>query len=59
MNIDILNRLISDESGSTAIDYALIATLVSVGAIVGYSAFASSAGNVWTYAAETILAALN
>ncbi|MFT4979578.1 MAG: pilus assembly protein Flp/PilA [Myxococcota bacterium] len=53
-----LLSLISDERGSTAIDYALIAAVVSVGAILGYAAFANSAGNVWTFASDTILAAL-
>lgn len=59
MTTDILRRLIQDDCGSTAIDYAVIASLVSVGAILGYIAFANSASNVWTFASDTILAALN
>ena len=51
-------RLIEDEEASTAIDYALIAALVSVGAIAGYIAFAEGAANIWTYASDTILAAI-
>lgn len=53
-----LAALLHDESGATSIEYALIATLVSVGALVGYTTFAQSAGNVWTYASATILAAI-
>ena len=58
MMIPLIQRLIEDEDGSTAIDYAVIAALVSVGAIAGCFAFAGSAGNIWAYASETILAAI-
>jgi Flp pilus assembly pilin Flp len=57
--IPVLYRLIDDEAGSTAIDYALIASLVSVGALAGYITFGKSAGKIWTYASETILAAIS
>ena len=55
----LLSALILDEQGATAIEYALIATLVSVGAIVAYVSFAQSVGNVWTYASDTIIAAIS
>ena len=58
MKMPIVQRLIEDEEASTAIDYALIAALVSVGAIAGYIAFAEGAANIWTYASDTILAAI-
>ncbi len=55
----LMQTLIEDERGSTSIEYALIATLVSVGIIVALVAFAASAGRVWNYASTTITAALN
>lgn len=53
-----LQRLLADESGSTAIQYALIATLVSIGIIAGLTAFAGSASDLWNGIATTILGAL-
>ena len=54
-----LTELWNDEAASTGMEYALIASLVSVGIIAGLVAFAGSAVNVWTYASTAITAALN
>lgn len=54
-----LQHLIADENASTGMEYALIASLVSVGIIAGLVAFADSASNVWNYAATAITSALN
>jgi len=37
----LLDRLLRDESGATAIEYGLIAALIAVAAIVGMSAVGS------------------
>jgi len=42
MLIDTLRALVRDESGATAIEYGLIAELVSVAAIAALSAMGSS-----------------
>ncbi len=54
-----ITDLLADESASTGIEYALIATLVSVGIVVALITFADSASNVWNYAATAITGALN
>lgn len=38
----IINALVRDERGATSIEYALIATLVSIGCIAGLMNFAES-----------------
>lgn len=54
-----LTDLLNDEAASTGMEYALIASLVSVGIIAGLMAFAGSASNVWNYASTAITSALN
>jgi pilus assembly protein Flp/PilA len=54
-----LKHLLTDEQGSTGMEYALIASLVSVGIVVALIAFAGSASNIWNYAATAITTALN
>lgn len=54
----ILLRLITEEDGSSAMEYGLIASLISVGAIAGYVALSGSASAVWTYASTAITSAL-
>ncbi len=39
---DVFSRLVTDESGATAIEYGLIASLVSVAGIVALEAMGSS-----------------
>ena len=54
----LLTRLSTDETGSSSMEYALIASLVSIAGIAGYVTFSNSANTVWTYAANAITAAL-
>ncbi|MGV8955871.1 MAG: Flp family type IVb pilin, partial [Cypionkella sp.] len=41
-------RFAQDESGATAIEYGLIAALISVGIIVAVTALGNSLGNTFT-----------
>ncbi|HEX6980596.1 MAG TPA: Flp family type IVb pilin [Alphaproteobacteria bacterium] len=43
----LFNRLLRDESGATAIEYGLIAALVSVAAIVALQAMGTSLTNIF------------
>jgi len=45
---DIFCAYTSDESGATAIEYALIATLIAVGIITGASAVSGSINEMFT-----------
>jgi len=54
-----LKKLLTDERASTGMEYALIASLVSVGIIAALIAFADSASNIWDYASTAITSALN
>ncbi|MGJ3231384.1 MAG: Flp family type IVb pilin [Oceanicaulis sp.] len=42
-----LSRVLADQRGSTAIEYALIAALLSVVVITGIAAFGSAQGGLW------------
>ena len=48
MKIEILKNLIEDESGATAIEYGLIAALVSVAAIAALTAMGGSLTTMFT-----------
>lgn len=43
----VLKKLIDDESGATAIEYSLIATLIATAIIGGAGAFGTSLGDMW------------
>ena len=45
---DVMHNLITDESGATAIEYGLIAALVSVAAITALTAMGSSLVTIFT-----------
>jgi pilus assembly protein Flp/PilA len=45
--MDLLRRFLDDESGATAIEYSLIATLVSLAAIVGVGKAATALRDYW------------
>ncbi|MGV8833572.1 MAG: Flp family type IVb pilin [Devosia sp.] len=45
--MNLFARFAQDESGATAIEYGLIAALISVGIIVAVSALGSSLGNTF------------
>jgi Flp pilus assembly pilin Flp len=40
--------------GATSIEYALIATVVSIGIIAGVSLFATSVSDLWFHTASTV-----
>ncbi len=44
---NLLTKFKNDESGATAIEYGLIAALISVGIIVAVTALGNSLGNVF------------
>lgn len=45
---EILNRLLSDESGQDLIEYALVAGLIGLGVVSAASGVATSIGNSFT-----------
>lgn len=52
-----LRRMIVDETGATAIEYGLIAALISVALIAGFSALSTSVQGVFETVTATITAA--
>ena len=50
----MLKRFIQDESGATAIEYGLIAALISVSLIAGYSAISSDLETQFTNTASEL-----
>ena len=44
----LLRRLRADQSGATAIEYALIAALIAIAAISGISMLGGGTGGMWT-----------
>jgi pilus assembly protein Flp/PilA len=45
--MNLLNKFVNDESGATAIEYGLIAALISVGIILAATALGGSLGNLF------------
>ena len=43
----LIGRFLRNESGATAIEYGLIATLISMALFVGFGSFADSLGGLW------------
>jgi pilus assembly protein Flp/PilA len=43
----VLKKFWNDRSGATAIEYALIGSLIAVAVIGGFSALASAVSNLW------------
>ncbi len=58
MRIDILNKIRKDESGATAIEYGLIAALVSVAAIGALTAMGNSLNQMFTTVSGALTAAV-
>jgi pilus assembly protein Flp/PilA len=52
----IINRFASDESGATAIEYGLIATLIAVAIIAGAMALGTRLNEVFNGLADTMAA---
>ncbi len=55
--MQLINRLINDESGATAIEYGLIAGLVAVAIIAALTALGDSLNNLFSGVAGTVDAA--
>ncbi len=58
MRIDILKKIRKDESGATAIEYGLIAALVSVAAIGALTAMGNSLNQMFTTVSGALTAAV-
>jgi len=52
--MNIFARFAQDESGATAIEYGLIAALISVGIIVAASALGTNLGNLFNGISDTL-----
>ena len=52
--MNVIARLIKDESGATAIEYGLIAGLVAVAIIAALSALGTSLSDLFDYVATTV-----
>ncbi len=58
MRIDILKKIRKDESGATAIEYGLIAALVSVAAIGALTAMGTSMQTIYTTVSTALAGAV-
>ncbi len=58
MRINILKKICKDESGATAIEYGLIAALVSVAAIGALTAMGNSLNQMFTTVSGALTAAV-
>jgi pilus assembly protein Flp/PilA len=47
--MNLVNRILKDESGATAIEYGLIAALVSIAAITAMGALGNSLSNTFNF----------
>ena len=57
--LKLIKRFIADESGATAIEYGLIAALVSVAAITALTAMGSSLQTIFTNVSTTLQGAVS
>ena len=55
--LGMLKKYLQDVSGATAIEYGLIAALISVSIIAGYSAIGGSLNEKWGQTATTLKSA--
>ena len=54
MNLSFFNRLVRDEQGQDLIEYALLATFVSLVAIVGATALGNALNNWYSTVATNV-----
>ncbi len=47
--MQLINRILKDEAGATAIEYGLMAALISVAAITAMGALGNSLSNTFNY----------
>lgn len=52
--VSVIKRFVQDESGATAIEYGLIAALVSVAAILALQSLGSSLNQMFTRVSGTL-----
>ncbi len=57
--INVIRSVLRDESGATAIEYGLIAALVSVAAIGALTAMGGSLEQIFTSVSETLQSAVD
>ena len=50
-----INRLLQDESGATAIEYGLIASLVVIAVIGSMNLFAGETIDMWNYVSDSMV----
>ncbi|MGI4828340.1 MAG: Flp family type IVb pilin [Janthinobacterium lividum] len=50
----VFSTLIQDESGQDLIEYALVAALIGLGAVVSMRSFAGTIGNAFTSVGNTL-----
>lgn len=55
---DVLYNFLEREDGATAIEYGLLASLIALGALGGFSTLGGAVANMWNGAMGTISAAL-
>jgi pilus assembly protein Flp/PilA len=58
MKFETLKNLLNDESGATAIEYGLIAALVSVAAITALTAMGTSLNAMFTAVSDALTGAV-
>lgn len=49
MTMKLINRILKDEAGATAIEYGLIAALIAVAAITAMGSLGNSLSNTFTF----------
>jgi len=54
----LARRLSADERGATSIEYALIAAMIAFVVILGFTAYAGAANNLFSFITETVLGSL-
>jgi pilus assembly protein Flp/PilA len=57
--VSVIKRFVQDESGATAIEYGLIAALVSVAAILALQSLGSSLNSMFTRVSDTLGSAVS
>ncbi len=49
---DILRVVVFDEGGATAVEYGLIAALISIAGVAAFTSMGSSLANIYTFIAD-------
>jgi pilus assembly protein Flp/PilA len=57
--VSVIKRFVQDESGATAIEYGLIAALVSVAAILALQSLGSSLNSMFSRVSDTLGSAVS